>query len=242
MATARANTSISPIRCPNRSSGCARRSIPPLAEVANRWNGQLGRDKRFPPTLKAWLGECHAGGQKRPTPLLLRYGPGDYNCLHRDLYGDLVFPLQATILLSDPGRDFDGGEFMLVEQRPAHAVARRGRPAAAGRRRGLRRQRAAGAGNARLSSHGDAPRRLEPARAASASPSASSSTTLRSPCYLAQRDGEDLGPEFGDAEAGLAAGRQDLGMGGAMLARDCFGRRRWRAESRPAGAGRSWSG
>ncbi|TAJ35712.1 MAG: proline hydroxylase [Reyranella sp.] len=91
---------------------------PPLAEVANRWNGQLGRDKRFPPNLRDWLGECHAGGQKRPTPLLLRYGPGDYNCLHRDLYGDLVFPLQATILLSDPTRDFDGGEFMLVEQRP----------------------------------------------------------------------------------------------------------------------------
>ncbi len=91
---------------------------PPLAVIANRWNQQLGREKRFPPTLKAWLDECHAAGQKRPTPLLLRYGPGDYNCLHRDLYGELVFPLQATILLSDPGRDFDGGEFMLVEQRP----------------------------------------------------------------------------------------------------------------------------
>ena len=68
--------------------------------------------------LKAWLRECHAGGQKRPTPLLLRYGPGDYNCLHRDLYGELVFPLQATVLLQRPGRDFEGGEFMLVEQRP----------------------------------------------------------------------------------------------------------------------------
>ena len=91
---------------------------PPLAEVANRWNGQLGRDKRFPSTLEDWLGECQAGGQARPTPLLLRYGPGDYNCLHRDLYGDLVFPLQVAILLSEPGRDFAGGEFMLVEQRP----------------------------------------------------------------------------------------------------------------------------
>jgi hypothetical protein len=91
---------------------------PPLAAVANRWNEQLGLQKRFPPTLESWLGECHAGGQKRPTPLLLRYGPGDYNCLHRDLYGDLVFPLQTTILLSDPARDFSGGEFMLVEQRP----------------------------------------------------------------------------------------------------------------------------
>jgi hypothetical protein len=91
---------------------------PALAAVANGWNEALGIDKRFPPTLEHWLAECHAGGQKRPTPLLLRYGAGDYNCLHRDLYGDLVFPLQATVLLSDPRRDFEGGEFMLVEQRP----------------------------------------------------------------------------------------------------------------------------
>jgi hypothetical protein len=91
---------------------------PELAGIANRWNEQLGRDKRFPSTLKGWLQQCHEGGQKRPTPLLLRYGPGDYNCLHRDLYGELVFPLQATVLLSDPQRDFSGGEFMLVEQRP----------------------------------------------------------------------------------------------------------------------------
>jgi hypothetical protein len=91
---------------------------PELAAVANRWNEELGRAKRFPATLQAWLRQCHDGGQKRPTPLLLRYGPGDYNCLHRDLYGELVFPLQATVLLSEPGRDFEGGEFMLVEQRP----------------------------------------------------------------------------------------------------------------------------
>jgi uncharacterized protein len=91
---------------------------PELANIANRWNEQLGRNKRFPDTLEGWLRQCHDGGQKRPTPLLLRYGPGDYNCLHRDLYGELVFPLQATVLLSDPGRDFGGGEFMLVEQRP----------------------------------------------------------------------------------------------------------------------------
>ena len=91
---------------------------PELAAVANRWNEQLGVPQRFPLTLEGWLRQCHAGGQKRPTPLLLRYGPGDYNCLHRDLYGELVFPLQAAVLLSDPARDFSGGEFMLVEQRP----------------------------------------------------------------------------------------------------------------------------
>ena len=91
---------------------------PELARVANVWNERLGLPKRFPATLKGWLRECHEGGQKRPTPLLLRYGAGDYNCLHRDLYGELVFPLQAVILLSRPGKDFSGGEFMLVEQRP----------------------------------------------------------------------------------------------------------------------------
>jgi hypothetical protein len=91
---------------------------PELANIANRWNEQLGRAQRFPPTLEDWLQQCHQGGQKRPTPLLLRYGPGDYNCLHRDLYGELVFPLQVTVLLSDPRHDFSGGEFMLVEQRP----------------------------------------------------------------------------------------------------------------------------
>jgi hypothetical protein len=91
---------------------------PELAAVANQWNEQLGIAKRFPATLQGWLKQCHQGGQKRPTPLLLRYGPGDYNCLHRDLYGELVFPLQATVLLSEPGRDFEGGEFMLIEQRP----------------------------------------------------------------------------------------------------------------------------
>jgi uncharacterized protein len=91
---------------------------PELASVANLWNEQLGREQRFPATLEAWLQECHKAGQTRPTPLLLKYGAGDYNCLHRDLYGEMVFPLQATVLLSEPGRDFDGGEFMLVEQRP----------------------------------------------------------------------------------------------------------------------------
>ncbi len=91
---------------------------PELAKVANGWNEVLGKPERFPPTLKGWLKRCHEAGQKRPTPLVLRYRPGDYNCLHRDLYGELVFPLQVTVLLSDPARDFSGGEFMLVEQRP----------------------------------------------------------------------------------------------------------------------------
>jgi hypothetical protein len=91
---------------------------PPLAAVANRWNEALGVASRFPPTLAAWLEHCHANGQPRPTPLLLRYEAGDYNCLHRDLYGPLVFPLQVAVLLSEPGVDFEGGEFMLVEQRP----------------------------------------------------------------------------------------------------------------------------
>jgi hypothetical protein len=91
---------------------------PPLAEVANRWRRTLGETEHFPATLKSYLAQCHAAGQTRPTPLLLRYPSGGYNCLHQDLYGPLVFPLQATVLLSAPGEDFTGGEFILVEQRP----------------------------------------------------------------------------------------------------------------------------
>jgi len=88
-----------------------------LLPIANRWREALGQGKPFPDAHADFLAGCHAAGQKRPTPLVLRYGPGDYNCLHQDLYGDWVFPLQAAFLLADP-QAFDGGEFVLTEQRP----------------------------------------------------------------------------------------------------------------------------
>jgi len=94
------------------------RVYPRVAPIAQGWSGALGEDRRFPSTLAGFLSLCRRAGQTRPTPLLLRYEAGGYNCLHRDLYGKIAFPIQMTVFLSRPGRDYEGGAFLLVEQRP----------------------------------------------------------------------------------------------------------------------------
>ena len=103
---------------PNVVEALRQAIYPHLAPIANRWREKLHEDGWFPPTLGSYLKQCHEAGQERPTPLLLKYETGDYNCLHQDLYGPLVFPLQLTVLLSTPEIEFTGGEFLLVEQRP----------------------------------------------------------------------------------------------------------------------------
>jgi hypothetical protein len=103
---------------PDLLQGLRTALYPPLAGVANEWNGRMRIDERYPGDHASFLERCHKAGQTRPTPLLLQYVPGDFNCLHQDLYGDLAFPIQVAILLSEPGRDFTGGEFVLTEQRP----------------------------------------------------------------------------------------------------------------------------
>jgi len=103
---------------PDVVAGLRERFYPPLAEIANRWNAQMEKDERYPATHSAFIAQCKTAGQMRPTPLLLKYGSGDYNCLHQDIYGETVFPLQLAVLLSEPERDFSGGEFVLTEQRP----------------------------------------------------------------------------------------------------------------------------
>ncbi|GGY20558.1 prolyl 4-hydroxylase [Rhodanobacter panaciterrae] len=103
---------------PDTVAGLRSAIYPRLVPIANRWNAAMGIDVRYPDTHAAFLARCHTAGQQRPTPLLLQYGAGDYNCLHQDLYGEHVFPLQIAILLSEPECDFSGGEFVLTEQRP----------------------------------------------------------------------------------------------------------------------------
>jgi hypothetical protein len=103
---------------PDLIGGLRQALYPRLAPIANAWNESMAKETRYPAEHAPFLKLCHDSGQTQPTPLLLQYLPGDFNCLHQDLYGDLAFPIQVAVLLSEPGRDFAGGEFVLTEQRP----------------------------------------------------------------------------------------------------------------------------
>ncbi len=131
---------------------------PRLLPIARDWWAKLGREAPWPDSLDEWLDMCHAAGQTRSTALVLKYGTDDWNALHRDLYGDLVFPLQVVINLSDSGTEYTGGEFMLVEQRATGAIARHRNPIAAGPRLSVHHPRPTGAIGSRMVGRRGAPR------------------------------------------------------------------------------------